>query len=190
MNNAPKFILASSSPRRKDILSKMGITFEVIPSNFDEHKVFESTPQKLVKRLSQEKANTIHDENAVVIAADTIVIKGGRRFSKPETAENAIAMLKELCGVWHDVYTGVTVTYKGKAISFVEKSRVKLKDLSDEQIERYVDEYKPLDKAGAYGIQDDAVVSEYKGSYSNIVGLPREKLAEALEKFGVYYGVH
>ncbi len=187
---APKFILASSSPRRKEILSKMGVEFEVVAPDFNENTIFERSPEKLVKKLSQEKANCINDEKAVVIAADTVVIMGDKRFSKPLTRERAIEMLKELRGEWHDVYTGVTVNFEGRSESFVEKSRVKIKKLSDEQIIKYVDEKNPLDKAGAYGIQDDQVVDEYKGSYSNIVGLPREKLSQVLEKFGVYYGVH
>ena len=190
MNDSPRFILASTSPRRKDILTKMGLTFDVVAPDFDEHTVFETSPQKLVKKLSQEKARTVQDDSAVVIAADTIVIKGDKRYSKPLTREKAIAMLEELCGEWHEVYTGVTVAYLGKTETFAEKSKVKLKSLSKAQIEKYVDEYKPLDKAGAYGIQDDFVVEEYKGSYSNIVGLPREKLSEALQKFGVYHGIH
>ncbi len=190
MSNTPKFILASTSPRRKEILTKMGIEFEAVSPNFNEGSVYERSPEKLVKRLSLEKANSIKDDAAVVIGADTIVLKGFKRYNKPETEERAIQMLKELNGAWHTVYTGVTVNYQGKSNSFVVKSKVRIKKLSDEQIKKYVDESKPLDKAGAYGIQDDAVVEEYKGSYSNIVGLPREKLAEVLEKIGVYYGVH
>jgi septum formation protein len=190
MNESPKFILASTSPRRKEILEKMGIEFEAVASNFDENTVYEKRPEKLVKRLSFEKANSVKNDSAVVIGADTIVLKGFRRYSKPETEERAIQMLKELRGAWHTVYTGVTVNYNGKSETFAVKSKVKIKNLSDEQIQKYVAECKPLDKAGAYGIQDEAVVEEYKGSYSNIVGLPREKLAEVLQKFGVYYGVH
>lgn len=190
MSETPKFILASTSPRRKEILAKMGIEFEVVPSNFDESTVFERSPERLVKRLSFEKANSVKNDEAVVIGADTIVIKDFKRYSKPETAERAVSMLKELRGAWHTVYTGVTVNFKGASETFVVKSKVKIKKLTDEQIKKYVDECKPLDKAGAYGIQDEAVVEEYKGSYSNIVGLPREKLTEVLEKFGVYYGVH
>lgn len=190
MNSTPKFILASTSPRRSEILKGMGISFEVVPSNFDENTIFERSPQKLVKRLSFEKANSVKDDSAVVIGADTIVLKGFRRFSKPKTEERAIAMLKELRGAWHTVYTGVTVNFQGRCETFVVKSKVKLKKLTDEQIKKYVEECKPLDKAGAYGIQDDFVVEEYRGSYSNIVGLPREKLAETLVKFGVYYGIH
>ena len=189
-NEKPVFILASTSKRRSQILEGMGISFDIVPSNFDESTVFEKSPQTLVKRLSAEKANTVKNDNAVVIGADTIVIKGTRRFSKPETEDRAIEMLKQLRGAWHTVYTGVTVNYLGKTETFAVKSKVKLKALSDEQIVKYVKECQPLDKAGAYGIQDETVVEEYRGSYTNIVGLPRERLAKTLEKFGVYYGVH
>ncbi|MBR4800776.1 MAG: septum formation protein Maf [Clostridia bacterium] len=185
----PKFILASSSPRRKDILGAMGIEFDVVPADVDEALVVESNPKKLVKRLSLLKANAVKANDAVVIAADTIVVKGGKVYGKPLTDERAVQMIQELSGCWHTVYTGVTVEYLGKVKTFVEKSKVKFNRLSDSQIREYVDAYRPLDKAGAYGIQDETVVETYKGSYTNIVGLPKEKLSKILEKLGVYYGI-
>ena len=190
MEAKTRFILASHSPRRIEILRKMGIEFETAPADIDESKVHEQNPKKLVMRLSQAKANTVDDKNAVVIGADTIVVKDGKIYGKPHTEEVANQMIKELRGAWHIVYTGVTVNHLGKTKTFVEKSKVKFKNLTDEQIADYVSKCKPLDKAGAYGIQDETVVDTYKGSYTNIVGLPREKLEKILERFGVYYGIH
>ena len=187
-----KVLLASSSPRRREILLEMGVEFEVCPTDADESSVAENDPKKLVKALSRLKsapASMAHPE-CVVIGADTIVVKGGKIYGKPLTEERAVCMLKELCGAWHTVYTGVTVAYLGKVKTFVVKSKVKFKDLTEEQIAEYVRIYKPLDKAGAYGIQDEEIVKKYKGSYSNIVGLPKEKLAKALKNYGVCYGIH
>ena len=94
-------------------------------------------------------------------------------------------MLKELSGVWHYVYTGVCVKTDDEEILFYDRAEVLFRDLSDKEIDSYIDKYDPLDKAGAYGIQDDTVVETYKGSYFNIVGLPKEKLAKTLAKYGV-----
>ena len=187
-DNRAKFILASGSPRRKEILGEMGIEFEIQPANVDESTVKENSPKKLVKRLSKLKASTV-DDDAVVIAADTIVVKGGKVYGKPLTKEHAVEMIGELAGEWHIVYTGVTVKYRGKEKTFVVKSNVKFKPLTEEQIREYVEKYQPLDKAGAYGIQDEMIVETYKGSYTNIVGLPKERLTKTLEKMGVYYGI-
>ena len=187
-----KVLLASSSPRRREILSEMGVEFEVCVPDTDESSVKVEAPKKLVKTLSRLKALPVanaHPE-CVVIGADTIVVKNGKIYGKPLTEERAVSMIKELCGAWHIVYTGVTVAREGKLSTFVVKSKVRFKALTDEQIIEYVQAYKPLDKAGAYGIQDEEIVKEYKGSYSNIVGLPKEKLAKALKNYGVYYGIN
>ena len=187
MSDQAKVILASNSPRRKEILGEMGIEFEVRPANVDESIIKESNPKKLVIHLSQLKASTV-DDDAVVIAADTIVVKDHKIYGKPLTEEHAVKMIGELTGAYHTVYTGVTVKYHGKSKTFVVASKVKFKPLTENQIREYVEKYKPLDKAGAYGIQDDMIVETYKGSYTNIVGLPREQLTKTLEKMGVYYG--
>ena len=187
-----KVLLASSSPRRREILFEMGVEFEVCPTDADESSVAENDPKKLVKALSRLKsapASMAHPE-CVVIGADTIVVKSGKIYGKPLTEENAVNMIKELRGAWHIVYTGVTVAKGEKSTTFVVKSKVKFKPLTDEQIVEYVRAFKPLDKAGAYGIQDEEIVKKYKGSYSNIVGLPKEKLAKALKNYGVCYGIH
>jgi len=182
-----KVVLASSSPRRREILTEMGVDFEVCPSDADESSVNESSPKRLVKELSRLKALPVSasHKDSVVVGADTIVVKGGKIYGKPLTEERAVEMIKELRGAWHFVFTGVTVAKGEKHTTFVVKSKVKFKPLTDEQIVEYVRAFKPLDKAGAYGIQDEEIVREYRGSYTNIVGLPKEKLAKTLAKYGV-----
>ena len=182
-----KVVLASSSPRRREILAEMGIDFEVCPTDADESSVGVPSPKRLVKALSALKATPAIEAhpNAVVIGADTIVVSGGKIYGKPLTEENAVKMIRQLNGRWHVVYTGVTVAKGQRRTTFVVKSKVKFKSLTDEQIIEYVRAFKPLDKAGAYGIQDEEIVEKYKGSYSNIVGLPKEKLAKTLARYGV-----
>ena len=181
-----KIILASQSPRRREILAEMGLDFEVVPANVDESAVKQTDPKELVIALSMLKANAIATTyDVAVIAADTIVVMNGEVFGKPHTEDVAVGMIKKLNAAWHTVYTGVTVKFSGATNCFVVESQVKFKNLSDEQIVDYVKDCKPLDKAGAYGIQDKRIVETYKGSYSNIVGLPREELKKTLEKMGV-----
>lgn len=183
-----RIILASASPRRREIMTDMGRDFEIIPADIDEESIKAINPRSLVKKLSRAKAAAVEGKDAVVIGADTVVVFGGRVFGKPHTKENAIEMLGGLCGKWHTVYTGVTVMTADACVCFSVKSRVKLKALSRQEIEDYVSRINPIDKAGAYGIQDGCVVEKYKGSYTNIVGLPSEKLASVLAGFGVRNG--
>lgn len=166
----------------------MGLNFEVMPSDADESAVNEKNPVRLTKLLSRLKAEAVDGDGATVIGADTVVVFRGRIFGKPHTAENAVRMLSELSGRWHSVYTGVTVRCKQQSVTFSVRSRVKFKSLTEEEIINYVKETNPLDKAGAYGIQDGRVVKKYRGSYSNIVGLPGEKLAKVLAGLGVING--
>lgn len=185
-SGSEKLLLASASPRRRDILSEMGYVFEIVPSDVDESKVRAISPKRLVCKLSKAKAEAV--SGGIVIGADTVVARFGRVFTKPLDENHAAEMLGALCGKWHTVYTGVTVMGGGRKVCFCEKSRVKLKKLSKEDICAYVKSGKPLDKAGAYGIQDGFVVEKYVGSYTNIVGLPKEKLADVLAEFGVANG--
>lgn len=182
-----RIVLASASPRRRELLESLGIDFAVIPADVDED-IGAKGPVALVKALSKKKAEAVATGNECVIGSDTVVYARGKVIGKPYTVENAIKTIGMLNGRWHTVYTGVTVLYKGEASTFAEKSRVKFKRMSDEQISAYVNEKLPLDKAGAYGIQDGEVVEKYAGSYSNIVGLPLEKLTKTLKRIGVIYG--
>ena len=184
-----RLILASGSPRRKELLSKEGYSFEIILADVDEKdkELGNLKADELVKVLSKEKAEyvaTTHTED-VVLGADTIVELGGKILGKPADYEDAVKMLSEMQGRWHNVYTGVTICHKGESNTFVVQSSVKFHPLSVEQIRGYLDKHNVLDKAGAYGIQDGMVVETYKGSYTNIVGLPMEKVKEELNKYGV-----
>lgn len=188
MKYCDRIILASASPRRKEILGDMGLTFEVIPGDVDESCVHIKNPVALTKRLSALKANAVNADGATVIAADTVVVFRGRIYGKPHTKERAVEMLSVLSGHWHTVCTGVTVKQGERSVTFAVKSYVKFKRLTEEDILSYVEETNPVDKAGAYGIQDGRVVQKYSGSYSNIVGLPKEKLAKTLARMGVNNG--
>jgi len=182
-----RIILASASPRRKDILTEMGLKFDIIPADIDESKINADLPSDMVEKLSIAKANAIYEKNkdAVIIAADTIVFLDNKYYGKPHNEENAIKMIGELNDKWHTVYSGVTVIKDGQFHTFGCESKVKFKKLSLSEIEDYVKTCKPFDKAGAYGIQDNQIVDTYNGSYSNIVGLPKEELEQELKKLGV-----
>lgn len=184
---AKDIVLASASPRRKDILHKMGLDFQIVPSHVDESKIRAILPCNLVKRLAIAKADDVAAEccGVTVISADTIVAKGLKVYGKPKDEAGAIAMISSLNNKWHTVYTGVCVKCGEEQKVFCVASKVKFKNLTQADIEEYVKVCKPLDKAGAYGIQDDKIVEKYKGSYTNIVGLPEEKLAEVLRQVGV-----
>ena len=178
-------ILASKSPRRNELLKEIFPTFEVMPQAVDEN-IEEKDPQKLVEKLALKKLNDLDlkYKDALIISADTIVWLNGKVYGKPHTIENAIKTLHALSGTTHYVYTGVCIAYKGERHIFVDEAQIVFRDLKDEEIVKYVNEKKPLDKAGAYGIQDGDMVKEYKGSYSNIMGLPVEKLREELKLLG------
>lgn len=189
-------VLASASPRRKEILQEMGLTFSIEPAEVDESAVKGSTPSILTKNLSLIKARATliaHGErmtnrvgecedNFAVIGADTVVVLGNEILGKPKDCEDAVKMLLKLSGKWHKVYTGTTVIVGDKTLSFCVCSSVKFKKLTVDSAKAYVDRCNPLDKAGAYGIQDKEVVKKYRGSYTNIVGLPKEKLARVLRR--------
>ena len=183
-------ILASSSPRRKEILADMGVKYEVIPANIDESEIKSRFPFLLVEKLAKAKAEHIACEHRsdTVIAADTIVVLDGKVYGKPHDRARAFEMIKSLNGRTHVVYTGVCVMCEGKKVVACGKSLVTFKTLTDEQIYAYIDDCKPFDKAGAYGIQDKRIVKKYSGSYSNIMGLPKEKLGDILVRVGVING--
>ena len=178
-------ILASKSPRRQELLKEIFPKFDIMPQDVDE-AIDEKDPKKMVEELSLKKLNNLDKtyKDALIISSDTIVWLNGKVYGKPHTIENAIKTLKALSGTTHYVYTGVCIAYKGKRHVFVDESRIRFRDLKEEEITAYVYEKKPLDKAGAYGIQDGDMVKDYEGSYSNIMGLPIEKLKEELKKIG------
>lgn len=176
-------ILQSASPRRKELLHKITDDFKVesVPAN---ECVIPSRPAATVMKNAREKALAIKPENGqTVVGADTVVYLAGRFFLKPKNVEEAFEMLKTLSGKWHSVYTGVCLATNGKVVCFYDKSAVKLKKMTDDEIKRYVETKNPLDKAGAYGIQDGVTVEKYTGSFDNVMGLPTEKLSAEIKKF-------
>ncbi len=188
-------ILASKSPRRKEILQNLGFKFDIFVSNCDEDIEFCGNPRAYVKKLAKAKSDLLIAENisgkmfdfdqSVVLGADTIVYKKGV-IGKPKDCFDAKAILQNLSGRWHSVYTGMCVQSKDKVVLVSTRSRVKFKKLSDIQIEEYIKQSRPYDKAGAYGIQDDVVVSKFVGSRSNIIGLDQTKAKTILRKMGVH----
>jgi len=183
-----RIILASSSPRRKELLSRTGLVFETQESGYEEEMHLDLGPEKLAEHLSFNKAKPVSESNpdAIVIAADTFIVFNGKYLGKPKT-EEAKRMLKELSGKSHEIITGVTVMSKDKAVSFTSKATVYMKDLSSETIERYVKTGEPMDKAGAYAVQGKGAVliEKMEGDFFGAVGLPIGRLAEELKQFGI-----
>ena len=186
-----KFILASASPRRKELMEMLGVeNLSIIPAKGEEKADINLTPQELVKALARAKAEEIAlraERDDVVIAADTIVWVDGRLFGKPRTKEEASEMLHTLSGRAHEVFTGVTVIRNGVEVSESERSLVHFRDLSDEEISAYIETGEPMDKAGAYGAQGKAAlfVRKIDGDFFNVMGLPLCRLGEMLKKQGV-----
>jgi septum formation protein len=182
MKNIPKIILASKSPRRQELLRLMDMEFEVVLKEVDESYPDGLTPQEVAVYIARKKAEafdkTIGD-NEVVLTADTIVCVDGQILGKPETPAHAIEMLQTLSGKVHQVITGVCLLHKQRYNNFFDVSEVFFRKLSDQEISSYVAEYNPLDKAGSYGIQERIGligIERISGSYTNVVGLPTEKL--------------
>ena len=179
-------ILASGSPRRKELLSTMGLTYTVDVSDVDEHTT--GAPDQMVIELSGRKARAVAQryDRALVLAADTLVYGGDCFLVKPESPEHAVQMLKALSGKWHEVYTGLTLidTLTGRCIQKADCTRVHFVELTDEEISAYVATKEPLDKAGAYGIQGIAgmFIDRIEGSYSNVVGLPMALVRSMLKE--------
>lgn len=179
----PLFVLASKSPRRKELLNKIGINAQVIPSNVDEDAYKGLEAEKMVMQLSFVKAADVarsFRKNTFVIGADTCVCLEGKIFGKPESKDDAKRMLEELSGKTHQVYTGYCVIDcgNGKSVSRCAVTNVTFKELTESEIKAYVETGEPLDKAGAYGIQEKGAVFVEKidGDYSNVVGLPLSPL--------------
>lgn len=177
------FILASASPRRKELLSKLISDFEIVVSDVDENIVV-SNVYSLPLELSKLKAHAVfkNHQTATILAADTIVVLDNEILCKPIDNEDAKKMLKKLSSKKHQVITGYTLLSKEKEINRYVVTYVYFNELSDELIEEYVNTGSPLDKAGGYGIQDEdfSLVNHIEGSYSNVMGLPLEDLIKYL----------
>lgn len=184
-----KIILASQSPRRKELLKQIGLEFECIPSDKEE-KVSSDNPEEVVKELSKQKAEDIaskSDDFGLIIGADTVVSYGGRILGKPKDIEEAKTMLSMLQSHKHQVYTGVTLILPDKTITFSKCTDVYMYPMSESRIENYVATGEPMDKAGAYAIQGKcaAYVEKIEGDYNNVVGLPVAAIVKALEDEGI-----
>ena len=179
-----KLILASNSPRRRELLSKLGYPFEIIPSNCEE--ITSSViPTDIVQDLATQKAAEVFKSHSdcVVVGCDTIVDFQGEIFGKPQNRLHAAQMLRALSGNVHYVHTGVCVLSPVGKWLFCDTTKVLFRNLSDVEIQSYVDSGQADGKAGAYGIQDDSCfVAQYDGDYDNVVGLPTYRVKEILEK--------
>jgi len=176
-------VLASSSPRRQNLLRRLGVEFEVDPSDVEETIPDGASPQEAAEELARQKAEVVagRHPDQVVLAADTIVVLDGAVLGKPGSPEDAARMLRSLSGRTHAVYTGVALIHRASARVVVDHERtlVTFSPLSDDEIEEYVASGSPLDKAGAYGIQDDRgalLVCRLDGDYYNVMGLPVSKV--------------
>jgi septum formation protein len=177
-------ILASASPRRRDLLRERGVSFEVIPAHSDE--TVESTPEATVTSNARRKAAAIAAQrpDALVLGVDTEVWFGGRIFGKPSDMDDALRMLKELNGRTHEVYSGLCLAWDAgaKERTFVDVTHVHFHHRTDDELRKYLARIGPLDKAGAYAAQDDQgeMIARVEGSYTNVIGLPMEVLEQEL----------
>lgn len=180
-------ILASSSPRRAELLRAAGIDFTIRSADIDEAIRPNEPPRDYVVRLSREKAHAVVRGDELALGADTTVVIDGEIAGKPVDAEEAGRMLRALSGRWHEVLTGVTLTRGDRIVSAVSSTRVKFAELSGAEIEWYVSTGEPMDKAGAYAIQGHAslFIERIEGSYSNVVGLPMQLTYELARRMGV-----
>jgi len=196
MGNMKKLILASRSPRRKALLEQIGVKFMVIPPDLDESIDGDISPDEYVKVLSLRKASLIAgklsengDSHFAVLAADTVVVLDGHILGKPEGEKDAFRMLAMLSGKWHEVVTGIAIVDgdTGNSLSHAERTRVKIRPLTDESVLRYIESGEPFDKAGAYGIQGlgALLVERLEGCYFNVVGLPLYSVSVMLPQMGI-----
>ena len=193
-----KIILASNSPRRKELLAGLGIPYDVfVLQGIDESYPDTLPANEVAEYIARKKAKAYRNENAklsiincqlsIILTADTIVVCDGEILGKPRDAADACAMLRKLSGKTHQVYTGYCLQTADKTVSGTVCSDVTFKELSDEEITYYVEKYKPLDKAGAYGIQEwigYIGITGIRGSYYNVMGLPVQRIYEEIKKLG------
>ena len=184
---AKRVVLASASPRRKELLKEIVSEFDIIPCTSQEGRP-DLPPKKFVSYLAEFKAtevfkSLVDKKDKVVIGSDTIVVKGGKIIGKPVDEADAEKILKGLSGKMHRVYTGVCIKSEDKQKVFYVSTRVKFFKLTDKSIRDYIMTGSPMDKAGAYGIQDSGFVKKVVGSMSCVVGLPVEKLKKEIKTF-------
>ncbi len=183
------FVLASKSPRREELLKSIGINAEIVPANVNEDLLKGLPPKEMVTELAMLKASEVAklcSEDSVVIGADTCVCLDGEIFGKPKDEEDAKRMLLRLSGNTHEVYTGYCVVNckDGVSVAKYEKTLVTFRELNGDEIDEYIKSREPMDKAGAYGIQEQGsrFVEKTEGDYSNVVGLPLNALVKLLKE--------
>lgn len=186
-----RLILASGSPRRRELLDKFGIDYEILPAQGEESAPPELTPGERVKALAAQKAeetaHRVNDPTAVILAADTLVELDGEVLGKPGAGERARAMLRALSGREHRVWSGVCIREGERILAESECTAVRFRALSDAEIEAYIATGEPLDKAGAYGYQGLAslFVERIEGDFFNVMGLPVCRMGQMLREFGI-----
>lgn len=185
----PRVILASASPRRRELLTLVGIEHVVQPANIDESYLAGETPREHAERLAREKAAAVVADDAVTIGSDTIVVVDGDILGKPRDREHAATMLRRLSGRSHIVMTGVAVRFNGRIVSGLEEVGVTFRPLGEAEIERYIDTGEPVDKAGAYGIQGfgATIVERVDGDYFAVMGLALNRLVRLFSELGLRY---
>lgn len=185
----PRVVLASASPRRRELLALIGVPHEVRPADIDETYLPHEAPAAHAERLAREKALAVHAPDAVVIGSDTIVVVDGDVLGKPADSAEAARMLRRLSGRSHTVMTAVAVAWQGRVESGVEAVGVTFRELSDDEIARYIATGEPMDKAGAYGIQGfgATLVSRVDGDYFAVMGLALHRLMRMCERLGLRY---
>jgi septum formation protein len=185
----PRVVLASRSPRRRELLSLVGIAHEVSPADIDEQYLPGELPRSHAERLARNKAAAIAAPDAVTIGSDTIVVVDGDVFGKPRDEVDAARMLRRLSGRSHTVITAVAAAWQGRMLSAVEEVEVVFRSLTDKEIREYIATGEPMDKAGAYGIQGygATIVERVSGDYFAVMGLPIQRLTRLLEQLGLVY---
>lgn len=186
-----KIILASSSPRRKELMDLARIDYEILVSDLEEMRNRTLSIEEQSKDLAMQKAKFIYDNtqgDRVIIAADTLVVKGDKVFGKPEDRDDAVRMLRELQGAKHQIYTSIAVLIddrgEEKEYNELHKTAVYVNPMSDMEIKNYIANEMPFDKAGSYGVQDSFVtfINKIEGSYTNALGLPIDRIYEILKE--------
>ncbi|MBN1473324.1 MAG: septum formation inhibitor Maf [Syntrophaceae bacterium] len=186
-----KIILASASPRRKQLLSSVGLKFKIVPAHVNEDYLRGETPQQHVRRLAHSKAKIVSEKypDAWVLGADTIVVIDGQILGKPENKAQAKKMLQKLNNRTHKVYTAFTITRASSSISRtrVIQSAVSFKNISPDEIKWYISSKEPYDKAGGYAAQEKGAsfIKSVRGSYTNVIGLPLCEVLEEFKKLGI-----